>query len=332
MKNTSFYLRLLFLFAFLLVFMPELKGQDVMITPVEKLSEGNEDNEIVVKYNNENHPTRIEFVSKVSGEICNSFDLRENNPFLEHNLPLYQKKENHSIFPKFDLAGVSKSKIIQTFLPTIEEEPYNSCDAAYASTYGAVFPDDKDIGKARYIVVRYGVYIFNDLEELLALNQYWIRMDNKGQILMRAKNMYQNMYHTKITEDGRYWAYLSGGLGNIHSECDLRGINAQTGFQIFDTHTGRVVVNKKGSNITHPTMKEGLIRVVYNLPERKKEYHIFDMTKYKEYVRAFEISELSNLKEINETGFLFANISSNNSFIEYNYEKDFIVKPIKKQD
>lgn len=80
----------------------QYSNRNIMITPSQKLSEGEEDNEIVYEYEYNTSPSgrktvsslayKVHFVSKSSRDTCASFNLKDpqNNPY--QNLPYKESK------------------------------------------------------------------------------------------------------------------------------------------------------------------------------------------------------------------------------------------------
>ena len=229
MKITKKYRLLIRLFSCMLffVFAAEngLHGQEIVITPASQLSEVDEDNEIVIIRNEKKYPTYINFVSKASGDICTSFDLKEKNPYAELNFPI--KKLSWTPFIGYDVSNVSKTDLKSQLFPQISEDFH----ATYLSVNSLISNNIKD-----NIAICYTLNSHDALGSLSAA-QSNIQVFNKSGLKIFQITLPYDCSPPEFTSNGKFLAFAYG----IAETDNLERIS-EHGIMIYDlTHFKQIV-------------------------------------------------------------------------------------------
>ncbi|HRK29324.1 MAG TPA: hypothetical protein PK239_18755 [Chitinophagales bacterium] len=312
--------------------MAQYSNRNIIITPSQKLSEGEEDNEIVINTNSNERPVSIEFVCKTSGDVCSRFDVQANCPFEKLPFPILERKSNTNPFKRYNLEKVSSKQIVELLLPNLPFENIDTCKMYSTSTRYGVRKSES----GNYVIVFYTLVFFGEGGGAVAANTYLLKFNNKGERIFAMKNMNGGLGDLILTDDGRYLAYGYGGFGGPHGDCVVGSIPAYDGINIIDTHLGLVVFNQLEHHkmvLPAMTMHRKLILSNQLKATLQKdlyiEYIAFDFSQNKLYRKKFLWEERVRLKDITATGFVFRHPTIKNKEVIYLYEKDFNQEPLK---
>ncbi len=303
-------------------------AQDIIVTPKEKLSEVKEENKIVIKRNDKNQSTHIDFVCKNTGEVCKTIDIKKGNPFSKilSTYPILAKKTRPSNpYPEYDLSRIDYKKVVKDFLPNVKGAFTRACGMYNARVLSGT------IERENFIMLTYGTYMGDGAGGTVAGNSHIYIYNRNGQLLFSMKNMNEGPGNIKITEDGRYFAYQYGGFGGPHSSC-IVGHSTPYGIKIIDTHTGKIIANETPEDraASKPEIIHNRIALKYKLRNGEDiEFVFFDFKTQKRYAKVFSIKQYHKLKTFSEYGMIFKDPEDSNKEIVYRLDKDFEQTPIK---
>ncbi len=329
-KQSFIFSNSLFVFVLFLLgsFSFNVLGQDMIITPKEKLSPINEDNKIEIIKNEQDQPIKINFICNTSGDICKSIDIVEQCPFENLDFPKVPRsnfgRQKGIQYTRYDLSNVPYEKVIGTLLPHVSGAIERPCKP-YATT-----TNSSAVNYGNYTIIRYSFTIEGEAGGSIAGNTYTQMYNKKGELVFALKNANTGARSIKITDDGRYLAYMYGGYGGPHGDCIVGG-SSPYGVKVLDTHTGEVLVNEQPGKVYFDSvsMVKNNFFVVYQHENGVIEARFFVPQKNKIYHKKYALQEYSKLLEITSESMVFKAPNSSADKVIHFFEKDFTQKPIK---
>ena len=284
--------------------MAQYSNPHIMITPPQKLSQGEEDNEIVILKD------KIAFVDRTGKDTCAAFHYKKHNPYYKPQLPKFcigAISSDRGGFERYDLGKLTQKEVVALYGLQNMPEPVPS-----DFKFGHVRLWNSAVAKSNIVIVQF-VAQFNGWcapkqehncggELLMAHKNTFIALNNKGEVIWQWYDYY-NHADLELTENG---AYLGISYGTIAE--DYAGPFWPVGVQIVETATlttifkqdlGQVmpfgvygnifVVSLGGGKDTRVLTKfDTDKRIVYTLPVKDSEWATrFTKRNYKPLDRGF---------------------------------------------
>ncbi|QQS29010.1 MAG: hypothetical protein IPM47_19585 [Sphingobacteriales bacterium] len=300
--------------------MAQYSNRNIIITPPQKLSEGEEDNEIVYEYEYNTSPSgrktassfayKVHFVSKSSRDTCASFNLKDpqnnpyqNLPYKESKTPLYYYLTD---FKTYDLSKENPKKIIQNYFPEaeriVQEKGCFSLMATQVEPLHQLSYLEKD---KNYVAIAYTLIAKLDHDKCpfsamggddyrdVLFQTTILAINNKGEIIAKIISNRTNCNRVEIDNTGRYIAFSYGSAMEDF-------VNVEDGYKIYDLSEQILLVNNRVPHIdgcvfrwdflycsytNHQYVPTATIYNYYMLPERVV------------YTKSFERGQTPTLKE-----------------------------------
>lgn len=239
---------------------------------------------------------KIYFRDSVSSRLV-SFDITKENPY---NKLKYFKKEINNV--KNNVYQLTKAEVEQ--LLTVENtinyaKPRQNPDLSHepfsGTSYFSIFKkSDKyvSIGYTFFITDLYGWYIFATSTILV--------YDCNGKLICRNKNINVNTDQTAVTDNGKFVAFNYGLI-------DDNGTFINDGFRIYSSEDNRLIFERQYKNIGYPSTRNNVIIFGSSQYDEESKYteYVFDTDIMAFYTKKYLSSDLSDLKEITDKGFIF---------------------------
>lgn len=325
-------------------------GQDYLIvTPQERLSEVEEDNEIVYEYqtitrklpsgikDRDTKLIKLHFISKSSSDTCASFDIDRNNPYQNFNYPTTNQKVAYCRnFQRYDVSKENPQKIIDKYFPDTGVSIVNPCFSAISS-YLVPLQETHNPKNKHFAVIAYTlvgqlntedcpIEFEQNYKEVLFQTTLLI-INHKGEIISKLVSQNTNCHAPIITEDGRYVVFHYGDLQANHR-------NLEDGYKIYDLEKQTIIANKRFNHINGCFIRYGMIICSYNnnsFVPSEKTYELYDMANRILYSRSFERELYAKAKHFGPKGIaIYKNLTQENfknkkgiDSLFFSYENDF---------
>ncbi|MCF8374197.1 MAG: hypothetical protein K9H64_21420 [Bacteroidales bacterium] len=202
--------------------------------------------------------SKINFIDTISNEVISTFDVFENNPYLNLEAPTinYSGDSVRGHNRNYDVSSYNfDSEIFSELKETVDLKSMKGigCSIDTTSSKGEFFAliyylgmyDTNGVSKKDYSIAT--IYVFNKY----------------GKIINKIKNLNIDCRLPEISQDGKYLVcqYMSGAWGTEIIE---------EGFQILDLHSNNIVYSKEG-RVLSITYYQG-----YSYIGIEKGQHVFD--------------------------------------------------------
>ena len=293
-------------------------GQSVFITPAEQLSEVEEDNEMVLVKDDNGQTVQINFVCKVSGDTCSTFDVRKNSPYHHFSFPLAKGEMQTYQHLSYDVSNIPKQKILGMFKnaefatpAALERIGFHQMDVFYS-----IAPNLKQ--NPNHIGITYTMLNFDRLGGSIAQATLTtlVVLNNKGEVIFSVKDFNNQASFPLATPNGRYVVFTYGGL-MAHTDWQ-----APEGIIAIDLQERKKILHKNISSLSgYPWLVEDKV-ILGKYSNRKHCYFINDFNKQLIYIKEYPGGSFAaKLRKIQVDGFLFKD-----GHKDY-YEQDFYAEP-----
>lgn len=279
-------------------------------------------NEIEIKEikNNNGELIRIEYIENESGQLKNSINISELNPYKNLNYPIIKRQLGSEIRNVYDLSESNRDRLYNQFLSKTNypDSLQNLLSFKFAYEFTT-------IGKFKqYRFVQYRILFFNEEECPIGQNFSVTIINPSGEIISSILNSNLSFSEGVITNNERFFACRDAAPDGPFCYSTLPPTtasiyNLETGEQIFS------VVGKSDWGINYPTVRQDYDFIIIRYNNRNGyQYNIFFPEKRKVYSRFFTKDEKNDIVRIEEGGIILK--SSNGEEIIESYESTFKVE------
>lgn len=261
--------------------MAQYSNRNIIITPPQKLSEGVEDNEIVILRN------KVAFVDRTSKDTCAVFHFEKHNPYYKSGLPELRRPIGtieKGVYERFDLGGLTKKEIVKLY--GLQNTPAPIPDDF---KFGGVLLRNFAVGVSNIAVVQFSISFHSwcspnqehncGYELLLAHKNTFIALNNKGEVIWSWLD-YHNCADLELTENGKYLGINYGGIaedyaGDYFWPTGIQIVETATLTTIFKQDLDQIMPFIAHGNIFWLTLytKESLVMVRFE-PEKHVVYSL----------------------------------------------------------
>jgi len=285
--------------------MAQYSNRNIIITPPDKLSSREEDNEIVILKD------RVAFVDRTGKDTCAVFRFKKHNPYYKPQLPKFSTSGlpfDEGGFEQYDLGKLTQKEVVALF--GLQNTP---APVPADFKFGMVRLLSLAVAKSNIVIVQLKVKFYGWCspgqehhcgEELLSAHKNtFIALNNKGEIIWRWHDYY-NYANLQLTDNGEYLGIAYGSIaedyaGDYFWPVGIQIVETATATTIFKQDLGQVlpfgvygnifVVSLGGGKDTRVLTKfDTEKRIVYTLPVKDSEWATrFTKGNYKPLERGF---------------------------------------------